>query len=47
MSQPFWSQYRLGTEEVRVYCDFDDKTPSVIALRILVMATDQTPEQSP
>ena len=47
MSQPFWSQYRLRIEDVRVYYDVDDKTPSVNVLRILVKATDQAPEESP
>ena len=47
MSQPFWSQYRLRIDDVRIYYDVDDGALSVNVLRILVKTTDQTPGESP
>src|SRR2546423_1198307 len=47
MVQPFWSQYRLRIDDYRVYYDVDDERRQVHVLRVLVKATEQTPEVSP
>ena len=47
MIQPFWSQYRLRINDLRVYYDVDDNDRVVNVLRVLMKRTDQTPEESP
>lgn len=47
MRQPFWSQFRLRLEDLRVYYDVDDDLRQVRVLRVLTKTTDQTPEESP
>jgi mRNA-degrading endonuclease RelE of RelBE toxin-antitoxin system len=47
MTQPFWSQYRLRIGEFRIYYDVDDEDRVVNVLRVLMKATDQTPEAQP
>jgi mRNA-degrading endonuclease RelE of RelBE toxin-antitoxin system len=45
--KPFWSQYRLRIEDLRVYYDVDDVVRRVNVLRILEKTTGPTPKESP
>ena len=47
MVQPFWSQYRLQIEDLRVYYDVDDGIRRVNVLRVLEKTTNPTPTESP
>ena len=47
MTQPFWSQYRLRLDDVRVYYDVVDDPPTVNVLRVLIKTTGTMPEESP
>jgi mRNA interferase RelE/StbE len=47
MTQPFWSQYRLRIDDVRVYYDVSENDRLVNVLRVLKKTTEQTPEKSP
>jgi mRNA interferase RelE/StbE len=47
MAQPFWSQYRLRIEDLRVYYDVDDTSHVVHVLRVLAKTTERTQEESP
>jgi len=47
MIQPFWSQYRLRIEDLRVYYDVDDVDRRVNVLRVLEKTTNPTPKESP
>jgi mRNA-degrading endonuclease RelE of RelBE toxin-antitoxin system len=47
MIQPFWSEYRLRLDEIRVYYDVDDINRRVNILRVLIKGTDPTPTVSP
>src|SRR5437868_11150363 len=47
MVQPFWSQYRLRIDDVRVYYDVDDERHLVHVLRVLRKPIGPTPEESP
>ena len=47
MLQPFWSQYRLRLDDVRVYYDVDDEARQVNVLRILTKTKEPTPEEPP
>ncbi len=47
MDQPFWSQYRLRLDEIRVYYDVDDEARIINILRVLIKTTGTTPGESP
>ena len=47
MRQPYWSQYRLRIEEIRVYYDVDDEVHHVQVLRVLVKESQLTEEEPP
>jgi mRNA-degrading endonuclease RelE of RelBE toxin-antitoxin system len=47
MLQPFWSQDRLRIDDFRIYYDVDDEDRIVNLLRVLMKATDPTPEEPP
>ena len=47
MIQPFWSQYRLRLNDLRVYYDVDESAQRVNVLRILKKTTGTTPTESP
>ena len=42
MTQPFWSQYRLRIDELRVYYDVDEGQRRVNVLRVLRKTTGAT-----
>lgn len=47
MVQPFWSQYRLRIDGLRVYYDVDEDARRVNVLRVLEKTTHPTPKESP
>ena len=47
MVQPFWSQFRLRSGDVRVYYDVDEPSRRVHVLRVLTKGTAATPQESP
>ena len=47
MAQPFWSQYRLRIDDVRVYYDVNESHLSVNVLRVLEKGTGSTPQTPP
>ena len=47
MTQPFWSQYRLRVDDIRVYYDVDEGTCLVNVLRVLEKGSAQTPGNAP
>src|SRR5262245_53945254 len=46
MEQPFWSQYRLRAEDLRVDHAVDQGSRTVIILRILEKGTAETPKEA-
>lgn len=47
MSQPFWSQFRLRIDDIRVYYDIDEAVRTVQVLRVLLKGTGQTATEAP
>jgi mRNA interferase RelE/StbE len=47
LRQPYWSQYRLRIEEIRVYYDVEDELHQVQVLRVLVKESRLTEEEPP
>lgn len=47
MNQPFWSQFRLRVDELRVYYDVDEQGKRVNVLRVLIKSTGTTPTELP
>jgi mRNA-degrading endonuclease RelE of RelBE toxin-antitoxin system len=45
MTQPFWSQFRLRVDDLRVYYDVDETDRHVTVLRVLRKGSSPTPEQ--
>ena len=45
MVQPFWSQYRLRIDDLRVYYDVDDDARRVTVLRVLEKTVGTTPPE--
>src|SRR5438105_15082641 len=45
MVQPFWSQFRLRIDDIRVYYDVSDTPRAVSVLRVLEKTTQTTPEK--
>ena len=44
MEQPFWSQFRLRVDDLRVYYDVDAEGRAVNVLRVLKKGTEPTPQ---
>jgi mRNA interferase RelE/StbE len=44
MEQPFWSQFRLRVDDIRVYYDVDEGNRAVNVLRVLKKGTEPTPQ---
>ena len=42
MEQPFWSQFRLRVDDIRVYYDVDEGNRAVNVLRVLKKGTEPT-----
>ncbi|MBY0522511.1 MAG: type II toxin-antitoxin system RelE/ParE family toxin [Gemmataceae bacterium] len=42
MAQPFWSEYRLRVDDIRVYYDVDEPKRTVSILRILEKGSEPT-----
>ena len=47
MTQPYWSQFRLRLDDVRVYYDVSDDPRTVFILRVLEKGPATTPEAPP
>lgn len=47
MMQPFWSQFRLRVDDLRVYYDVDATHRTVHVLRVLQKGTAETPKEPP
>ena len=45
MTQPFWSQYRLRIDDMRIYYDVDGTALRVTVLRVLKKTTGTTPTE--
>jgi mRNA interferase RelE/StbE len=46
MAQPFWSEYRLRVEDLRVYYDVNEDQRIVSILRILEKGQKETPKEA-
>jgi mRNA interferase RelE/StbE len=44
MEQPFWSQFRLRVDDIRVYYDVDEENRVVNVLRVLNKGSESTPQ---
>ena len=47
MVQPFWTQYRLRSDDFWVYYDVDDARRTVSVLRVLFKGAGTAPKENP